>query len=96
MKVSVTKTQDKITKDLERRQAQLKQVPAQAFEYFVSVTPKATGRARKSTRLRGETIEANYPYATRLDDGYSPKAPQGMTKPTDRFLQKTVDKIMKG
>lgn len=96
MKITVTKTQDKMTRDIERRQAQLKQVPEQAYEVFVKSTPKDTGNARKQTRLRGDTIEAKYPYATRLDEGYSPKSPQGMTKPTESFLQKTVNKIMKG
>jgi hypothetical protein len=96
MKVTVTKTQDRMTRDLERRMAQLKQVPEQAYEVFVKSTPKDTGNARKNTRLRGETIEAKYPYATRLDQGYSRQSPEGMSKPTESFLQKTVNKIMKG
>ena len=96
MKASITKGTDRMTADLTRRQAELSRVPQRAYEHFKSVTPKATGNARSKTRLRGEVIEANYPYATRLDEGYSSKAPQGMTKPTEQFLQKTVDKIMKG
>lgn len=95
MKVSVTKTTDKMSQDIERRQAQLAKLPEQAYQVFRAATPKATGNARKNTRLKGDTIEANYAYATRLDDGYSPKSPQGMTKPTEQFLQKTADKIMK-
>lgn len=96
MRVSVTKTQDNIAKDIERRQAQLARLPEQAYEVFRAATPKATGNARSKTRLRGDVIEANYPYAQRLDAGYSPKSPQGMTQPTDRFLQKAADRIMKG
>jgi hypothetical protein len=95
MKVTVTKSADNISRDIERRQAQLAKLPEQAFQVFRESTPRATGNARKNTRLRGAVIEANYPYAQRLDDGYSPKSPQGMTQPTEQFLQKTADKIMK-
>jgi len=96
MQAKITKTRDTMTKDIERRQQQLTAVPAQAYEVFVKATPRDTGNARKKTRLRGETIEASYPYATRLDEGSSSQSPQGMTKPTEQFLQKTVNKIMKG
>jgi hypothetical protein len=62
---------------------------------FVSVTPKDTGNARRQTRLSGNTIEANYSYAGALDKGWSKQAPQGMTKPTERFIKNRLDKIMR-
>jgi hypothetical protein len=46
--------------------------------------------------LNGTQINANYPYAQRLDDGYSPQSPDGMTKPTLDFIKKRVNQIMKG
>lgn len=40
------------------------------------------GNAKKSTSLKGETIHANYAYATRLDQGWSKQfGGQGMSKP---------------
>jgi hypothetical protein len=32
--------------------------------------------------LSGNEIQANYPYAQRLEEGWSTQAPDGMTKPT--------------
>lgn len=40
------------------------------------------GNARRKTVLKGNEIQANYPYAKRLEEGYSSQAPDGMTKPT--------------
>jgi len=69
------------------------QLPIDTHKYFVSITPIDTGNARRSTSLRGKTIEANYPYAKRLDEGWSRQAPQGMVKPTERFVEKRVKEI---
>ena len=80
---------------------QLKEVPQRvadgAFKFFVAHTPYRKGNARRSTRLEQTTIIADYPYAERLDDGYSKQAPDGMTAPTeseiDRLLQQEIKKI---
>lgn len=40
------------------------------------------GNARRSTNKSGNTIDANYAYAQRLEEGYSKQAPKGMTEPT--------------
>jgi hypothetical protein len=40
------------------------------------------GNARRKTVLKGNEIQANYPYAKRLEEGYSSQAPNGMTEPT--------------
>jgi hypothetical protein len=81
-----------------------KQITAEAmakegFNYFRKITPIAAvngGNARRNTFLNKDTIEANYPYARRLDEGYSPQARDGMTKPTEAYVQDWVKKQSKG
>lgn len=63
----------------------------EALEYFVDKTPKRSGNARRNTSARGNTILADYPYAGRLDEGYSKQAPNGMSKPTLEHFQKLVN-----
>ena len=86
---------DKISTNIAKKIAQLDAVPGQAYTFFKAHTPIRTGNARSRTVLKKDTIIAAYPYAQRLDDGYSRQAPDGMTKPTEAFVQKTTDKIMK-
>ena len=68
-----------------------------AYAYFVAVTPRRSGNARRSTKLDKTTIDANYPYASKLDEGSSKQAPQGMTEPTMKklngFVQEEIKKI---
>jgi hypothetical protein len=64
----------------------------EAHKVFRANTPIRTGNARRNTNLYQNVIEANYPYATRLDQGYSKQRPNGMTKPTISFLQDYVKK----
>lgn len=78
-----------------------KQITAEAmakegFDYFRKVTPFKTGNAKRNTFLNKDTIEATYPYARRLDEGYSPQARDGMTKPTEKYVQDWVKKQSKG
>ena len=86
---------DSITPSLLLKQKQLEQIPVQALQEFVKLTPKDTGRARSNTTLRNETIVANYPYARRLDEGWSKQAPRGMTKPLAQWLRRKFDLIIK-
>jgi hypothetical protein len=86
---------DKISTNIKKKIAQLDAVPGQAYTFFKAHTPIRTGNARSRTVLKKDTIVAAYPYAQRLDDGYSRQAPDGMTKPTEAFVKKTTDKIMK-
>lgn len=86
---------NKINPSLKSKVKLLDAVPGQAYTFFRSHTPIRTGNARSHTYLKKDVIVAAYPYAQRLDDGYSPQAPDGMTKPTEAFVKKTVDKIMK-
>ena len=50
------------------------------------------GNARRKTILRGNEIQANYPYAQRLEEGYSSQAPNGMTEPTIESIRDYVYK----
>jgi hypothetical protein len=68
----------------------------EAYDYFKDITPIRKGNARRSTRLQGDEIQADYAYAQRLDDGYSPQAPRGMTAPTEKFIQEYIRKQTKG
>jgi hypothetical protein len=86
---------DKMTRDLDRIKKDLDQLPERAYTFWVAHTPIDTGRARKSTSLKGDTIEARYPYAKRLDDGWSNQAPDGMSKPTEAFVKKQLNSIMR-
>ena len=79
---------------LREKARELKTVPPQAHKHFVGVTPIDKRRARKSTRLDGNTINANYPYATRLNNGWSRQARQGMWNPTLKFIKNLVKKIL--
>tara|TARA_B100001287_G_scaffold276783_1_gene289439 strand:- start:12738 stop:12959 length:222 start_codon:yes stop_codon:yes gene_type:complete len=71
-------------------------VPKAALDFFKKKTPKRSGTARRRTKLvNNKTINADYPYAKILDQGYSKKAPKGMSKPTGKFIQSLVKIILK-
>ena len=63
-----------------------------AYDVFRENTPKRTNNAYDNTRLKGDTIHANYKYATRLDQGWSKLKPEGMTKPTEKFISDYIKK----
>ena len=83
-----------VSKMFDQAEKVAKTLPKEAYDYFVDSTPIRSGNARRSTRLRGNTIDANYAYAERLDDGYSRQAPKGMSEPTEKFLQKRIDDLI--
>lgn len=83
-------------------QAQLANLPAEAYQYFRRITPVDTGHARRNTSLRGRVIHASYNYAEVLDKGRhmtssgmrgSRQAPLGMSKPTEQFIRNRVRQI---
>lgn len=89
-----------ISKRIQQLSTELKsdKLAARAYNYFKSITPIAPvngGNARRNTTLKGDEIQANYPYAQRLDQGWSKQAPRGMTKPTDEFIVNEIKKIGK-
>lgn len=88
--------QDKITDDLAKIKRQLPQIVKQGLVEYKRLTPIQTGNARRKTTATANSIQANYAYAGRLDEGYSKQAPQGMTEPFEKWLENHVDKIVKG
>jgi hypothetical protein len=93
--MTVRKVSDAMTAKLRQIQSQLDRVPQQAYDFWVKTTPKKTGNARRRTRLKGNVIEANYPYAEPLDSGSSRQAPTGMSQPTEKYITQLVQKIMR-
>lgn len=62
-----------------------------AHAFFVKETPIRTGNARRNTALvNNKRIEATYPYAQRLDEGWSKQSPDGMTAPTEEHIQNVL------
>lgn len=59
-------------------------------------TPIRTGNARKNTKRRAPNkIASNYPYAGRLDDGWSKQSPKGFTEPAIENIEEFVEKTIK-
>lgn len=75
---------------MQKLSKQFEEIPVKAHQYFRDKTPKDTGNARKNTKLEGTTIHADYAYATSLDQGYSRKAPQGMSKQTIAYVRRLI------
>lgn len=94
-----------LPKTLTNIKQKLAKLPQEAYKEFVKNTPVRSGNARRSTKLNGSTIEADYQYAGVLDKGRhmtprgmrgSTQAPKGMTKPTVDFIKKRVAQIVRG
>lgn len=84
-----------ITPSINRIQRNLSTVPQEVYNFWVKTTPKDKGNARNKTQLRGNVIEANYPYAKVLDQGWSKQAPQGISKPTKLFFQRLLNRLIR-
>jgi len=55
------------------------------------------GNARSNTNLQGNTVTADYPYAQRLEDNWSPQTRgQGIIAPTEAAIQREVERRLKG
>ena len=70
-------------------------VMEEAYDFLKSKTPIRSGNARSRTRLKGDEIHSNYPYAGRLDEGWSKQAPSGFTEPTIAKLPAIINKYTK-
>jgi len=71
----------------------------EGFKYFRGITPIAAkngGNARRNTFRNKDSIQADYPYARRLDEGYSPQARKGMTQPTIDYIKRLIKQTSKG
>jgi hypothetical protein len=96
MKLDVKITTN-INPTLKSMQRKIDNIPNDAYKVFVKETPVRSGNARRNTKLKNKkTIEANYPYAQRLDEGYSKQSPKGMVEPTMDFIADEFIKIMTG
>ena len=103
--MSVTLKVNLITPSVNKIQQKMKKLPKQAYDVFYNQTPIRTGNAKRNTKLRGNTIEANYNYAKVLDKGRhmtnkgkrgSNLAPRGMTIPTTEFIKQKIRDILAG
>jgi len=81
---------------LEKQKKAIAKLPDEAYKVFVKETPVRSGNARRNTKLKKNVINANYPYAQRLDEGYSKQSPEGMVKPTEEYIIDRFNKIMSG
>lgn len=84
-----------MSRSLGQIEQRIDRMPKQAFAFWRKITPKRSGNAKRKTILQGNTIRARYPYAQRLDEGWSKKAPQGMYKPTLEYLKKIGRKAIR-
>ena len=95
-KVDLTQFNRQMTRALNA----LDDLPEFAETTMKAYTPIARvngGNARRNTNLRGNTVVANYPYAQRLEDNWSPQTKgQGIIAPTEAAIQREVDRRLKG
>ena len=90
MTVKLTVDTRQFSKMIGLAQSQVDTIQDQAYQYFRDHTPIRSGNAQRNTVKRGDAIVAAYPYAGRLDEGYSSQARNGMTQPTIDYIQKTL------
>jgi hypothetical protein len=84
-----------VSNRLEEIRRELPQIMSSAHQRFKDETPIDTGNARSKTRLSGNEIQANYPYAVRLEkEGWSRQAPRGMSAPTIEHIKSMVRRIL--
>ena len=85
---------------MSRARQALDDLPEFAEKTMKAYTPIAAvrgGNARRNTELRGNRVVADYPYAQRLEDNWSPQTKgQGIIAPTETAIQKEVDRRLKG
>lgn len=85
----------KINTDIfEKRMKKLEDLPQDAIDktypQLKKETPIRSGNARNKTKQNRLKIKSNYPYAGRLDEGWSRQAPKGFTEPSIEYLDKTI------
>lgn len=61
-------------------------------KFMRSITPIQSGNARRKTRSNGNVIQADYPYAKRLDEGWSKQNQIGLVNPTIAHLEELIRK----
>lgn len=63
-----------------------------AGNQFRQITPRRSGNARSKSNYNSSEIRGDYPYAARLDEGYSKQAPNGMSEPALRYFESGLEK----
>jgi hypothetical protein len=85
------------SKQMDRLGQAFDTLPEFALDSFRKHTPVATGNARRNTVLQGNSVVADYPYSQRLEDNWSKQTRgQGMVAPTEKDIQKEMDRRLKG
>ena len=93
VKVNLTQFNKQMSKALNA----LDDLPEFAEKTMKSNTPIRSGNARRNTNLQGNTVLADYPYAQRLEDNYSPQTRgRGIIAPTEAAIQQEVNQRLKG
>lgn len=85
----------------EKRMKKLEELPHltmdKSFNTYRNTTPIRSGNARNKTKQNKLKFRSNYPYAGRLDEGWSKQAPKGFSDPTidyiEEFIETRVGKI---
>lgn len=93
--MTVRKIKDTVSVKLQSLTNGIEDLPRQAYHEWVRTTPKKSGNARRHTNLKGDAIHADYPYAQRLDQGWSKQAPNGMSEPITKFLERELQKLIR-
>lgn len=83
-----------LVKKLREIQVQLdtQKLAREGAKFMKSITPIDKGNARRKTYSDGDTIHAEYPYAKRLDEGWSKQNTKGLIQPTIDHLQDLINK----
>ena len=93
--VKVNLTQ--FNRQMSKASTALDDLPEFAEKSMKANTPIRSGNARRNTNLRGNTVTAEYAYAQRLEDNWSPQTRgRGIIAPTEQAIQKEVDRRLKG
>ena len=64
-----------------------KKLAKEGADYMRSITPIRSGNARRNTYAKGDSIIADYPYAQRLDEGWSKQFEGELVEPTLKHLE---------
>lgn len=95
MKFSITSNTKQVENMLDDLEDLSRDVMKPAFKFYRNETPVRSGNARNKTKLRRNTIKSDYPYAGRLDEGWSKQAPKGFTEPSIDQLDKLISNYIK-
>lgn len=90
--IKITVNDRQVTRMFDQLEDIEKDVMKPAHKFLRKETPIDSGNARRRTKLRGDTIKSDYPYAARLDEGWSNQAPKGFTEPTIKEIDRLIDK----